>query len=184
MNSPNTVYHLSAFEVRYAEDRDISISKSLAYIHLWAAAPGISSGFQNRNISDAEDYEYSVRVCLSNPTNSGGVRFCEDILDQSASRPIPSQLARATTLVLPALHEVGPLWSNVRTKDTKEQDDDQEPISPEYFWHAWDAGKPVRTKRPSTTFTPMKWDIWASFDFQACSINKTHLSKNTQCIIV
>lgn len=177
------MYHLVAYEIRYRDDNfSLSETRPVSYVHLWAAAAGISSGFHRQNLSPistsptSDQYTYSIRASLSNPTGAGALRICQDILDQSNSYPIPSQITRAKLIVLPTLHELGPIWRNVKVKDSR--DIDEEYFEPaEYPWHAWVAG-PLTKKHVIS----LKWDIWMAFDFHFCILNH-ECSTSNQCIV-
>ncbi|KAI5122386.1 hypothetical protein M0805_004143 [Coniferiporia weirii] len=188
---PKDLFHLAGFHVRFDDAGAQNVD--IAYVHFWAAAPGVSTEFARHNISARTTTPESrlgeeqgqnttttctIRASLSNPGGDSGLVYCADRLDWGAAPPTPFQLARARKVVLPVMYEHSPLWRMRRTDGNDGADIDTElDVEAEYPWHAWVAGR-VRQKEKA------KWNVWASFDFPQFMIEQDEPQSNDQnCII-
>ena len=154
-------YNLIGFHVRLASDS----LQNVCHIQLWTAGVGVSAGFHNH----IGDTFCEIHSCIVNGTGSGGMSWATVPDDQfDPNDPDP---AKYQSLVVPGMHEHGPLW---RT------DNDGLPLfrtnaSVNYPWHgvypivclceqtdvsfscssAWIAGS-----APTQSF-----DVWLAFEF-------------------
>ncbi|KAK7676342.1 hypothetical protein QCA50_020683 [Cerrena zonata] len=137
-------YNLVGFHVRYADDSDDVI----AHIQLWTAGVGVSAGFHNH----VEKSFCEIHACIVNGTGHGGMRWAKVADDKF--NPDKPNLDDTGLVVVPALHEHGPLWHTgldglplLRKNDTVD-----------YPWHAWLAGD----KSPNGM---QSYDVWVAFEF-------------------
>ncbi|TDL26436.1 hypothetical protein BD410DRAFT_521178 [Rickenella mellea] len=161
------LYHMPGFHINFdsADERGIS---QLAYMHLWTAAPGVSSSFRKHNISPSQ-LPCSTRVCLSNPTGGGGIG-----LSKSKSDAVP-RADRTRRIILPAMHEHAPIW---RAYNGMDVDRVGQVDVIQYPWHAWVAGKQEKLVGKA------KWDVWAAYDFPPFMPDaQLHESFTQSCII-
>ncbi|THH03956.1 hypothetical protein EW145_g5873 [Phellinidium pouzarii] len=168
----------------------------IAYLHFWAAAPGVSSGFSRHSVSSwtiapassskaGQETEQrrtaattcTIRASLSNSGGDGGLLYCTGRFDWGVATPTSYQLSRARKMVLPAMHEHGPFWRARRAEEIENADGvDLEAVDVEYPWHAWVASRAGRKGKK-------KWDVWASFDFPTFITQDIDESNHKSCII-
>ena len=105
----------------------------LAHVQLWTAGIGVSAGFHNH----VEKSFCEIHACIANGTGRGGMRWATvPDADFDPDRP---NLAHTGLVVVPAMHEHGPLWRTrpdghpfLRVNDTID-----------YPWH----GTPIFSQR-------------------------------------
>lgn len=148
-------------------------------MHFWAARHGTSHTFSNKvqylegkaSVGNAEKgAACSIRACLSNPGGDGGLLYLPDRLDCSTSPPTQFQLYRAKKMVLPVMHEHGPIWRATVDFAT-------DSVKIDYPWHAWVNGGKTQKSR--------KRHIWVAFDFPSSSFGTEETSEEDKdgCII-
>lgn len=76
----------------------------LAHVQLWTAGIGVSAGFHNH----VEKSFCEIHACIVNGTGNGGMRWAT-VADRDFS-PTQPDLSKTELLVVPDMHEHGPLW--------------------------------------------------------------------------
>ncbi|KAF9265019.1 complex of bifunctional Aldos-2-Ulose dehydratase with the reaction intermediate Ascopyrone M [Marasmius fiardii PR-910] len=134
-------YNLVGFHVRFSDDS----MDEIAHIQLWTAGIGVSAGFHNH----VEKSFAEIHACITNGTGQGGMRWATVPDDQFD--PDHPDLTKTELVVVPDLHEHGPLWRTdrdgyplIRMNDTVD-----------YPWHAWLAGNGQK----------QTYDVWVAFEF-------------------
>ncbi|GJE91250.1 aldos-2-ulose dehydratase [Phanerochaete sordida] len=138
-------FNLVGFHVHFADDS----AGALAHVQLWTAGVGVSAGFHNH----VEASFCEIHACIANGTGRGGMRWATG--PDADFDPDHPDLAHTELVVVPAMHEHGPLWRTrpdghpfLRVNDTID-----------YPWHAWLAG----AGNPD----PQAFDVWLAFEFPA-----------------
>lgn len=175
----HTALHLPGFRIRFDDADDEE--QDIAYVRFFATKNGTpntfgknipypSPGLPTERTTDVSSC--NIRACLANPSGDGGLLHMSDRLDSSTSPPSPFHLNRARKLILPAMHEHGPLW---RPSFNPLHDDK---VDVEYPWHAWTSGV--------KDYGADKQHLWISFDFPCSSMSKEELRRTEEssaCII-
>ncbi|KAG7098218.1 Aldos-2-ulose dehydratase [Marasmius oreades] len=137
-------YNLVGFNVRFSDDS----MDEVAHIQLWTAGIGVSAGFHNH----IEKSFAEIHACITNGTGEGGMRWAT-VPDDQFDRDNPD-LTKTKLVVVPDLHEHGPLWRIdkdgyplLRMNDTVD-----------YPWHAWLAGNGKPGQKQA-------YDVWVAFEF-------------------
>ncbi|THG93231.1 hypothetical protein EW026_g7954 [Hermanssonia centrifuga] len=137
-------YNLVGFHVHYADDS----LDDLVHMQLWTAGKGVSAGFHNH----VEKSFCEIHACIVNGTGQGGMRWAT-VPDQNFD-PEDPDLDKTELVVVPDMHEHGPLWHtgpdghpSLRMNDTID-----------YPWHAWLAGDGDPNSEQS-------FDVWVAFEF-------------------
>nr|P84193.3 RecName: Full=Aldos-2-ulose dehydratase; Short=AUDH; AltName: Full=Aldos-2-ulose dehydratase/isomerase; AltName: Full=D-arabino-hex-2-ulose dehydratase; AltName: Full=Pyranosone dehydratase [Phanerodontia chrysosporium]4A7K_A Chain A, Aldos-2-ulose Dehydratase [Phanerodontia chrysosporium]4A7Y_A Chain A, ALDOS-2-ULOSE DEHYDRATASE [Phanerodontia chrysosporium]4A7Z_A Chain A, ALDOS-2-ULOSE DEHYDRATASE [Phanerodontia chrysosporium] len=136
-------FNLIGFHVNFADDS----AAVLAHVQLWTAGIGVSAGFHNH----VEASFCEIHACIANGTGRGGMRWAT--VPDANFNPDSPNLEDTELIVVPDMHEHGPLWRTrpdghplLRMNDTID-----------YPWHAWLAG----AGNPS----PQAFDVWVAFEF-------------------
>lgn len=86
--------------MRFADDS----MDELAHVQLWTAGIGVSAGFHNH----VEKSFCEIHACIVNGTGQGGMRWAT-VADQDFN-PSDPDLSKTDLVVVPDMHEHGPLW--------------------------------------------------------------------------
>ncbi|THU84404.1 hypothetical protein K435DRAFT_733201, partial [Dendrothele bispora CBS 962.96] len=137
-------YNLVGFQVRIGDDSLTNI----CHIQMWTAGVGVSAGFHNH--TDAIFCE--IHSCIVNGTGNGGMSWAT--VDDNKFNPADPDKSQYDSLVVPDMHEHGPLW-RVREDGLPKLRNNG---TVDYPWHAWLAGDVGGGQRQS-------FDVWLAFEF-------------------
>ncbi|CDO68224.1 hypothetical protein BN946_scf184913.g14 [Trametes cinnabarina] len=154
-------YNMTGFHVHFGDD---TLDK-LCHIQLWTLGMGETARF---HIHDTQPFG-EIHCCIANGGGTAGMRwFADDVtsVDQKAELTKAYVEDNTEQVVVPALHEHGPLWKVVPGKQA------QPKLLPngcaDYPYHAWLASKfgdwklPIKPPLPPSE---QKYDVWLAFEF-------------------
>ncbi|THH18829.1 hypothetical protein EW146_g2230 [Bondarzewia mesenterica] len=156
-------YNLVGFHVRYADDSDDVI----AHVQLWTAGVGVSAGFHNH----VEKSFCEIHACIVNGTAKGGMRWA--IVPDDKFNPDDPKLDDTGLIIVPDLHEHGPLWRTGRDGFPLLRKND----TVDYPWHAWLAGDKSASGKQS-------YDVWIAFEFPSFATHSvSHIKPHTSNLL-
>ncbi|KAI0314587.1 hypothetical protein OF83DRAFT_1174605, partial [Amylostereum chailletii] len=155
-------FNATGFYVYFNDDA----MEEIVHIQAWTLGIGETARFHNHTDKSFCEIHY----CLSNGGGSGGMRyFPDDYTDPiDTAKELTKEYVEnnSTLLVVPDMHEHGPLWKiqpgtaatpQIRPNDTVD-----------YPWHAWLAsqfGDYTLPIEPPLDQSEQKFDVWMAFEF-------------------
>jgi len=155
-------YNMTGFYVYFNDDA----MEEICHMQAWTLGVGETARFHNH--SDKSFCE--IHYCLANGGGSGGMRYFPDDytkeIDTSAELTKKYVENNSELLVVPDMHEHGPLWKiQPGTKATPQLRPND---TADYPWHAWLASKfgeyelPIK---PPLDEDKQRYDLWLAFEF-------------------
>ncbi|CAF3470842.1 unnamed protein product [Rotaria sp. Silwood1] len=118
-------YNMRGFNIKFTDNNE-----HLCHIQLWAAGKGTNAGVHNHNT----DRFCEVHTCIVNGNGNSGMHYLKS--SEDSYDPLTTSEAEFVKLVVPSLHEHGPLWDiNSRQEPVLRQDG-----TVVYPWHKWQSG--------------------------------------------
>ncbi|KAK1231003.1 hypothetical protein PQX77_005890 [Marasmius sp. AFHP31] len=155
-------YNVTGFHVFFNDDS----FDNVVHIQAWTLGLGETARFHNHTDKSFCEIHY----CLSNGGGKGGMRYFADNNDQPIDKE--AELTKdyveenSTLLVVPDLHEHGPLWKVQEGWEARPKIRDNDTV--DYPWHAWLASRFGEWKLPMEnplSDNEQKFDVWMAFEF-------------------
>ncbi|KAG5730224.1 hypothetical protein E4T56_gene11637 [Termitomyces sp. T112] len=140
----------------------------VVHIQAWTLGLGETARFHNHS----ELPFCEIHLCISNGDQAGGMRYFRDDytqpIDQNEELTKSYVEANSDMLIVPNMHEHGPLWKIQQCSQARPVIRIDNPLAVEYPWHAWLASRfgdwslPIIPPLPSSQ---QKYDVWMAFEF-------------------
>ncbi|KAF5346222.1 hypothetical protein D9758_014383 [Tetrapyrgos nigripes] len=155
-------YNVTGFHIHFNDDS----FERIVHTQAWTLGLGETARFHNH--SDQSFCE--IHYCLSNGGGKGGMRYFADDytdpIDTDAELTKEYVEKNSTLLVVPDMHEHGPLWKIQQGNQAKPKLRPNGTV--DYPWHAWLASQFGDRKLPIIPPLPaneQKYDVWMAFEF-------------------
>ncbi|KAJ8082437.1 hypothetical protein PM082_008292 [Marasmius tenuissimus] len=154
-------YNATGFHVSFNDDS----FDNVVHIQAWTLGLGETARFHNH----AKKSFCEIHYCLSNGGGNGGMRYFADndqTFDKKFELTKEHVEKNSTPLVVPNMHEHGPLWKVQEGWEAKPKIRDNDTV--DYPWHAWLASRFGEWELPMEKPLPdneQKFDVWMAFEF-------------------
>lgn len=155
-------YNMTGFYVYFNDDA----MEEIVHIQAWTLGLGETARFHKHDTKSFCEIHY----CLSNGAGTGGMRYFRDDDNEEVDKELELTKeyieSRSTLLVVPDMHEHGPLWKIQQGSIARPQLNPN--ATADYPWHAWLSSRVGDFLLPIVPPLPeeqQRYDLWLAFEF-------------------